>query len=219
MEYGEIEKYVNDPSISEDGANNSWCIKTEAGGDMQTTDVGDPRLYCINTESDSCVDIDDVNNRTKTAKAAIEFYINDNTDNHAISCIKTEDVNIAKMDEHELHCIKREPAHNAELTEHSFHCNKTESPNLTSVSEHTFHIIETEYSSNHADVNNQTNEEGTAAGFDIKSFVSCQKPELQDDYTVHSYSPYTLEIAQREATNTESARVVMDCSRTLNLRI
>jgi hypothetical protein len=207
MEHSEMDKYVNDPSNRDDGADNSCCIKTDAGGDMHTADIDDHGLHCIKTESDSCLGITDVNTPTKTETDNIVFFNNANMGNHALACIKTEDATIADVDEHELHCIKREPAHNDTLSDHTCHCLKTEAENLTDVSEHTFYKLKTENSSNISDVNNQATAEGNKVAFDTKSSV---KAELQDYYAVQN--SYPLGILQIESTHAESARVVIDCT-------
>jgi uncharacterized Zn-finger protein len=108
------------------------------------------------------------------------------------------------MEEHELHCIKTEPAHSVDLSEPAYHCIKTETANPTDVSEHAFHCIKSEYCSG----NDQTKAKGNTVGFDTNSSVFC----LKDDYAVQDYSLYTPNVSQREAINTEPARVVMDCT-------
>jgi hypothetical protein len=49
-------------------------------------------------------------------------------------------------------------------------------------------------------------------GFYIKSTSWCLKPELQDDYAAHHYSPWIAKMSQGEANNTESAPVDMNCT-------
>jgi hypothetical protein len=215
MEHDEIEKDVNNPSIPGDSLHISYSIKTETGGDVHTADVGDDGLHCIKTERDSCLGIADVNNPTGTETAAMEFVNKANFDNRTISCINTEEANIADVDEHQLQFIKREPA---QLGEQPFHCIKTEAANLTDISEHTFHCMKSEYSGTNGDGNNQTNVEATRIGYDTKSSVFCLKPELQDDHALQKYSTYTSEISQSEATSTESTQVVMgSCIRLIHI--
>jgi hypothetical protein len=39
MEHGEMEKYDEDPPVSDDGVHTSFCIKTEAGSNSNIADV------------------------------------------------------------------------------------------------------------------------------------------------------------------------------------